>query len=256
MAETYKKIFPGNWVERISAYPLPNADFKKNNRPSGDPHDRQQQGVLYMPGVIAVHKVAFCHIEGAVPPVPGTGAGIVGYDLTVGSPDTRGDDKPRADIKGLIVPSGAYIYRCGFRVPRLSAQPGSFSSGAKDAVAGETSGLKANAAAQLWLEAKAGGATAVPADAGAITATGAHTGTIKVTANGEFEADEFSNGLLTPVATTAELEFKLYADKGGLGSSFLGGLYLVAEVCYLVEDHVADLESIALNGARYSGYTG
>jgi len=138
----------------------------------------------------------------------------------------------------------------------LSAQPGAFSSGAKDPVAGVTSGLKANTGAQLWLEAKAGGATAVPADAGAITAAGAHTGTIKLTANGEFEADEFSNGLLTPVATTAELEFKLYADKGGLGSSFLGGLYLVAEVCYLVEDSVADLESLHLPGAKYAGYTG
>ena len=252
MAETYKKIFPGNWVERISAYPLPNADFKKNNRPSGDPHDRQQQGVLYMPGVIAVHKVAFCHIEGAIPP----GTGVVGYGLTVGSPDTRGDDKPRADIKGLIVPSGAYIYRCGFRLPRLSAQPGSFSSGAKDAVAGETSGLKGNATAQVWLEAKAGAVTAAPTDSGAITAAGAHTGTITVAANGEFPANEFSNGLVTPVATTAELEFKLYADKGGLGSSFLGGLYLVAEVCYLVEDSVADLGSLNLPGAAYSGYTG
>ena len=256
MAETYKKIYPGNWVERISAYPLPNAEFKKNNRPSGDPHDRQQQGVLYMPGAIAVHKVGYVRIEGAVPPAPGTGAGVQGYTVTVGSPDTRGDDKPRADINGLIVPQGAYLYRCGFRVPRLGNQPGYFSSGAKDAVAGESSGLKANAGAKLWLEAKAGGATAAPTDSGAVTAAGAHTGAITVGANGEFEADDFAAGVLTPVATTGELEFKLYADKGGLGSSFLGGIYLVAEVCYLVEDSVADLESLILPGAKYAGYTG
>jgi hypothetical protein len=256
MAETYKKIFPGNWVERISAYPLPNAEFKKNNRPSGDPHDRQQQGVLYMPGAIAVHKVAFCRIEGATPAAPGTGAGVVGYDLTVGSPDTRGDDKPRADIKGLIVPSGAYLYRCGLRIPRLAAQPGYFSSGAKDPVANEGTGLKGNASAQLWLEAKAGGATAVPADSGAVTATGAHTGTLKASAAGDFTADDFAAGVLTPVTTTAELEFKIYADKGGIGSTFLGGVYLVAEVMYLVEDSVADLESLILPGAKYAGYTG
>lgn len=256
MAETYKKIFPGNWVERLSAYPLPNADFKKNNRPVGDPRDRQQQGVLYMPGAVAVHKVGVAHIQGAVPAVPGTGAGITGYDITLPSIDARGDDKPRADIKGLIVPQGAYIYRIGFRIPRLGNQPGYYSSGAKDPVANEGSGLKANAGAKIWLEAKAGGATAVPADSGAITAGAAHTGAISVGANGEFPADSFSNSLLTPLATTGDLEFKLYADKGGLGSSFLGGIYVVAEVCYIVEDEVADLESVVLPGARYSGFTG
>jgi len=256
MAETYKNIYPGNWVERISAYPLPNAEFKKNNRPSGDPHDRQQQGVLYMPGEVAVHKVGFVRIEGAVPAAPGTGAGITGYDITIGSPDTRGDDKPRADIKGLIVPQGAYLYRIGFRIPRLGNQPGYFSSGAKDPVAGEGSGLKANAGAKIWLEAKAGGSTAVPTDSGAIAAAGAHTGTVSVGASGEFPADSFSNSVLTPVGTTGELEFKLYADKGGLGSTFLGGVYVVAEVCYIVEDEVADLESLILPGARYAGFTG
>lgn len=256
MAETYKKIFPGNWVERLSAYPLPNADFRKNNRPVGDPHDRQQQGALYMPGAVAVHKVGFVRIEGAVPAAPGSGAGITGYDVTIPSIDARGDDKPRADIKGLIVPQGAYLYRIGFRIPRLGNQPGYYSSGAKDPVAGEGSGLKANAGAKIWLEAKAGGATAVPADSGAITAAAAHTGAISVGASGEFPADSFANSLLTPVATTGELELKLYADKGGLGSSFLGGIYVVAEVCYLVEDEVADLESVVLPGARYSGFTG
>jgi hypothetical protein len=58
------------------------------------------------------------------------------------------------------------------------------------------------------------------------------------------------------VATTSEQEFKIYADKGGLGSTFLGGVYLVAEVCYIVEDAVADLESLVLPGAKYAGYTG
>jgi hypothetical protein len=252
MAETYKKIFPGNWVERISAYPLPNADFKKNKRPSGDPHDRQQQGVLYMPGAIAVHKVGYVHIEGAIP----AGTGVVGYGVTIPSPDARGDDKPRADVAGLIVPSGAYIYRIGLRVPRVALQPGSFSSGAKDPASGDLSGLIANAGTKLWLEAKAGAPTAAPADSGTVAAAGSHTGPLTVGGTGEFVADEFSNSLLTPVATTSEQEFKIYADKGGLGSTFLGGVYLVAEVCYIVEDAVADLESLVLPGAKYAGYTG
>jgi len=256
MAETYKKIYPGNWVAGINAYPLPNADFTKNKRPSGDPHDRQQQGILYMPGVIAVQKVGFIHVSGAVAPVPGAGAGVVSYDITIGSPDTRGDDKPRADVKGLIVPAGASLYRIGFRVPRLGEQPGYFSSGAKDAVNPEVSGVKANAGAKLWLEAKVGAVAAAPADSGAIAATGAHTGVVNVSARGDFDADDFSNTVPAAVATTAELEFKLYADKGGLGSDFLGGCYLIAEVCYLVEDKVPNVDALILGGAKYAGFTG
>ena len=52
------------------------------------------------------------------------------------------------------------------------------------------------------------------------------------------------------------MEFKICADQGGLGSNFLGGIYLVAEVCYIVLDSVADLDSLHLPGARYSGYGG
>jgi len=256
MAETYKKIFPGNWVNGINAWPKPNADFTKNKRPVGDPHDRQQQGVIYMPGFVAVQKVGIVHIEGAVPAVPGTGAGVQGYDITIPSVDTRPDDKPRADIKGLIVPAGASLYRIGVRVPRQADQPGSFSSGAKDPMAPEASGLLANAGAKLWLEAKATAPAAAPGDSGAISATGAHTGPMNVSARGDFDADDFSNSVAAPVITTAELEFKLWADKGGLGSTFLGGVYVIAEVCYIVEDTVPSLDAISLGGAKYSGFTG
>jgi hypothetical protein len=256
MAETYNKIFPGNFVAGLNAWPLPNADFTKNKRPVGDPHDRQQQGVLYMPGAIAVHKIGFVHVQGAVAAAPGTGAGVTGYDITIGSPDTRGDDKPRADVKGLIVPAGASLYRVGLRVPRQANQPGYFSSGAKDATTPEASGVLANAGAKLWLEAKAAAPAAAPGDSGAIAATGAHTGALTVSSRGDFDADSWSNSVPTAVTTTAELEFKLYADKGGLGSTFLGGCYLIAEVCYMVEDQVPDLDSLILPGAKYAGYTG
>lgn len=256
MAETYKKIYPGNWVTHVNAYPLPNPAFKANNRPSGDPHDRQQQGILYMPGFIAVHKVGFVHIEGAVAAAPTTGEGVVTYGITIGSPDTRGDDKPRADVNGLIVPECASLYRIGLRVPRQASQPGAFSSGAKDPVVPEVSGLLANPGAKLWLEAKATTPTAAPADNGAITATEAHSGALTVSARGDFDADEVCNSVASPVVTTGELEFKICADQGGLGSNFLGGIYLVAEVCYIVLDSVADLDSLHLPGARYSGYGG
>ena len=252
MAETYKKIYPGNWVERISAYPLPNADFKKNKRPAGDPHDRQQQGVLIRPGTVAVHKVAYLHVSGAAP----TGSAVKGNDLTIASPDARGDDKPRSDVTGLIVPSGAHLYRLGLRVPRSASQPGAYSSGAKDAVSPERSGLLTNAGGKIWLEAKATDPAAAPTG-GAITATGANTPALTVNAtSGDFDAAAASFSLLTPTTTTSELTIKLWADKGGVGSTMLGGVYLVAEVCYLVDDSVADLESLVLPGAQYAGYTG
>lgn len=255
MAETYKKVFPGNFVERISAYPLPNAAFKANNRPIGDPHDRQQQAVLVTPGFLAVHKVGFIKISGAVPAAPGSGDGITGYQVTLCSPDARSDDKPRADINGLIVPQGAYLYRCGLRLPNLGLQPGYFSSGAKDPSASNGTGLKANANAKIWLEAKASAPSTV-ATTGAITATGANTPSIAVGAAGEFAPGEAKHSLVTPVATTAELEFVVYASQNGLGSSFLGGVYAVAEVCYLVPDAVAGLSDLILPGARYAGYEG
>lgn len=255
MAESYKKVYPGNWVERISAYPLPNPAFKANNRPAGDPHDRQQQGVLFKPGFIAVHKVGFLNVSGAVPAAPGSGDGITGYQVKLASPDTRGDDKPRADINGLIVPQGAYIYRCGLRLPNLGSQPGYFSSGAKDPAAADGTGLRANANAKIWLEAKAT-APSVVATAGAITATGANTPSIPVGSSGEFAPGEVRHVLLTPVATSAELEFLVYASQNGIGSSFLGGVYVVAEVCYLVPDSVAGLSDLMLPGAKYAGYAG
>lgn len=250
MAETYKKIYPGNWVNHLSALPLPNPDFTINKRPSGDPRDRQQQGVLVAPGRIAVHKVGFVKISGAV---AAAGAGIAGYDVTIDSPDTRPDDKPRADVKGLLVPQGAAIYRVGFRIPPLNQQPNFSSSGARGPVAG--SGLQANAGAKVWLEARATTPTAAPAN-GVISATGANTPALTVGADGEFDPAQAFARLATPVTTTAELTLRLWADQGGLGSSFLDGVYLTAEVCYLVDDAVPDLSWITLPGGRYSGYTG
>ena len=251
MAESYKKIYPGNWVSHINAWPLPNAEFKKNKRPAGDPHDRQQQGVLYLPGFIAVQKVAFARIEGGV---EADGA-VHSYDLTIGSPDTRGDDKPRADIKGLVVPEGALLYRAGFRVSPIGAQPGYYSSGAKDLTGNDSSGLLAAPACELWLEAAAAPPAGAPTT-GAITANASNTLSLKAPLTGEFAADEVLTSLTDPVLTTAEQTFRLYTDKGSLGANLLGGVYVVAEVCYLVNDSVVDLESCHLPGAAYSGYTG
>lgn len=252
MPESYSVIYPGNFVNHLSTWGKPNAAFRAANRGTGDPRDRQHQAALVRPGLLAVQKVGFLHVEGAAP----GGASIQGNGLTIASPDARADDKPRSDINGLIVPSGAHLYRIGLRIPRAANQPGYYSSGAKDAVANEYTGLRSGNNSRLWLEAGAAAPTVVPT-AGAITATGAKSAPIAAGATGAYTADAKSTTLLTPVTTTAELTFRIYTETGGIGSDFLGGVYVLAEVCYLVEDGVADLSYIsAVEGARVAGYSG
>lgn len=253
MAESYSIIYPGNFVNHLNTWGKPNAAFKAAGRSTGDPHDRQHQAALVRPGLIAVHKVGHLLVEGAVP----AGSDVKGYDFTIGSPDARADDKPRSDIQGLIVPSGAFLYRVGLRLPRLGDQPGYYSSGAKDAASSERSGVLTNATGKVWLEAKATDPTAATVS-GAITATGASTAPLTVNATtGDFDAAAVETTLTAPVTTTAELTLKLWADKGGIGSTFLGGVYVLAEACYLMPAPVADIDWLnAIPGARVAGYSG
>lgn len=253
MAETYSIIYPGNYVNDLATWGKPNAAFRAAKRAVGDPRDRQHQAALVRPGLLAVHKVARLFVSGAAP----AGTAVKGYDLTINSPDARANDKPRANIEGLVIPSGAFLYRVGLRLPRLADQPGYYSSGGKDAVAGETSGVKTNATGKLWLEAKATDPTVAPSS-GAISATGANTAALTVNATtGAFDAASLSTTLVTPVTTTADLTLKVWADKGGIGSDFLGGVYLLAEACYLVEAPVAGLNWLSsVEGARIAGYSG
>lgn len=251
MAESYSVIYPGNYVNHLNTWGKPNAAFKAAGRPTGDPHDRHHQAAVVQPGLLAVQKVATLHVEGINP-----GGTMAGYDLTINSPDARADDKPRANINGLVVPSGAHLYRVGLRIPRAANQPGAYSSGAKDATGSDPSGLFTGPNGSVWLE----GGTADPTGGplgGAITATGANTAVLVSNADGEFLAGSESTTVIAPVTTTAELTFKIWTENGGLGSHFLGGVYLVAEVCYLVEADVADLDYVgALEGARVAGYSG
>jgi hypothetical protein len=265
MSETYAPILPGNWVTHINSYALPNPDFAKNKRTTGDPRDRNQQGILFMPGWIAVRKVAYANI---------TETAGKEFDLIVPSPDTRSSDKPRADIKGLLIPAGAIPYRLGLRVEPISAQPGYYSSGPLGAVPDmpKDAGLVGTADHGLAL------AEAVPAAAaaGAITATSATTSTLVAAGAGQnplrFGADKrmLAGSVLTqtnfgdaPVVTTADLIIKLFSvdDTGAaagddVASDLLGGVNIVAEVCYLVKEAVAGLDEAHLPGMRYAGYTG
>jgi len=264
MAETYKKIFPGNWVTHLSAYPLPNAAFKTNKRNPGDPRDRQQQSVLFMPGWMAVRKVAYCRIDAD---------GNTSFDLVVGSPDLRPDDKPRNDVKGLFIPTGSIVYRAGLRVPNIADQPGYYSSGDRGVATGATpgSGLTGTAGDQLVLASALPAAKAVGSIAAAAITTSTDTAaatdpsTLVVKADGTVDAGSqlVQNAWDKPVVTTADLTLKAYsvnaagvAAGSAIKAELLGGVNIVAEVCYLVKEGVADLDDCHLSGALVSGSIG
>ena len=270
MAETYKVIYPGNWVNRASAYPLPNPDFTANRRSPGFWGDRQQQAINYMPGWLAVSKVA----KVLVP----TGGGTV-FQPLIPSPYTRGDDKPLADVIGLVAPAGCLLYRLGLRVPSVATQPSYASQGAINPYQFLGSGLGGTTARdQLVL------ASAMPTaqNTGVITATAAATSNTPAAANGVVPpggnaltvAADLSVPIGQSVVTavpgsanaallTADLAFSVYsvnaagtAAGGAVNTGVPGGIVLIAEIAYLVPDSVATLDEIPLPGHQYAGYYG
>ncbi len=261
MAETYKKIYPGNYVVHLNAWAAPNDDFVANGRASGDPRDRKQQGLLAFPGWIAVRKVGHALIT----------TGAKSWDFVIPSPDLRPDDKPRADISSLLVPAGAAIYRMGFRVTPISAQPGFSSQGYRGDADTLTSGLVGTATDLLAMSSAAIATKA----AGSFTATAARTSSdnahasdpasVVVAAGGAIApgTQVVQNAFGSPQVTTADLTLKLYsvaaagnAAGSNISSTLTGGVYVVGEVCYLVPEAVADLDDLHLPGARYAGFQG
>lgn len=268
MPEVYSPVLAGNWVTKSpGSYALPGPDFVKNKRVIGDPRDRDHPGVIFMPGWVAVRKIGFINLAEAA----GTD-----YDVIVPSPDTRRSDKPRADIRGLYVPAGARLYRLGLRVPPINEQPGYYSSGYRgvtpDAVL--ASGLEGAAGVGLAL----GSAPPSAAAAGALTATAASTSTAiaagptqnKLRAGADKSVPAGTSltqlALGAGILTTAEMTIKLFcvdatgaalaAPADAIMSTFLGGINVVAEVCYYVQEEVAGLSDTMLPGAQYSGYGG
>lgn len=85
-----KKIYAGNYVNRLSAY--------------------QNQPVVCMPGRQFYHITGYALI---------TSTSATSWDIKIPGPDMRADDKPRPDIASLVLPAGACVYFVGFRVPDM-----------------------------------------------------------------------------------------------------------------------------------------
>ncbi len=240
MSETYRKIYPGNCVTHLSAYALPNESFKENNRAVGDPRDRKQQALMFTPGWLAIRKVAHSLIT----------TPAIQWDTIVGSPDLRPDDKPRADIKGLLVPKDVLLVRAGLRVSPLNANPGYYSQGARNEVSKLGSGLIGDAGAKVVL------ASSSSAAAGLGASSIATEGNLVVDAEGNLPVgvDVVQADYGAPVLTTADMTLKVFADGSGLSTTLLGGCYIISEVVYLVQEDVASIEDTHLEGARFHGF--
>lgn len=90
-----KRIYPGNYVNRLSAY--------------------QNQCAVLDPGRQFYAAVGYALI---------TSTGALSWPVVIPSPDLRGDDKPRLDIPSLVIPAGACVYSVGLRVPDVRRDRG------------------------------------------------------------------------------------------------------------------------------------
>jgi hypothetical protein len=206
-----KKIFPGNYINHLSAY--------------------QGQPIVAMPGRRFVHLIGYAKVDGTP---------RQSLDIVIPSPDKRVDDKPRPDIVGMKVPSGAHVYHLGLRIPDVR----------KDLAKGTArSGLVFGANGD---RVKLATAVGVGTNVGTIAAGELATGGI-ATAGGSSvttapQGQVFHPSAFIGVATNAELTLKVFnanaagtaAGTTGLSSSEPGGIYLIAEVAYWVADETPD----------------
>ena len=199
-----KKIFPGNWVTNLSSY--------------------QGQPVVAVPGRVYYHKVGYALVDST---------GGTEFDVTIPSPDKRGDDKVRADITSMTLPAGAVVYSVGLRV----------SDTRKNLDAGDaTSGLSGTNTDTIALKDAAASA------ANTISTTVVSTPTIAV-ADGTIAPAAAKNGVVTGSILAGAETLKVFvrnaAGNGAgstLSSSASGGTPIICEVSYYLDDAVATKE--------------
>ena len=200
-----KKIFPGNWVTTLSSY--------------------QGQPVVAVPGRQYFQKIGYALVDST---------GGTEFAVTIPSPDMRADDKVRANITGLTIPSGAHVYHVGIRVPDMRKDKG---------VGNATSGLVGTNTDTIAVKDAAASA------AGTISTSVVSSPTIAVALTtiaptsakkGEVEAKTLAG------AETLKVYVRDAAGNGtgsNLSSTAAGGTPIIVEVAYFVEDDVADVNS-------------
>lgn len=204
-----KKIYPGNYVNRLSSY--------------------QGQPAVCVPGRVYYHITGYALVNAT---------GGTSFDVIIPSPDKRGDDKPRADITGLVLPAGANVYYLGVRVPDMR----------KDRAVGTAfSGLVGTNTNRLKL------ADALANDNVLTTSTLATNSATIAVASTTVAPVAASKSVITPVALTGSETLKVYVtDNTGtsagstLTSSLTGGTPIICEVAYYLDDAVAELNDVSI----------
>ena len=205
-----KKIFPGNWVTNLSSY--------------------QGQPVVAVPGRAYYHKVGYALVNAT---------GGTSFDVTIPSPDMRGDDKVREDITGLTIPSGAVVYSLGLRVADTRKDKG---------IGDATSGLVATNTDRLKL-ASAIGSTAT----GELAATRIGTDSSDLQAASTTFAPGTGRMSGAGTAITTGLTLKVFVTNStgtvagtAITSGATGGTPIICEVSYYLDDAVAGVEDTRL----------
>lgn len=202
-----KRIFPGNYVNFLSAY--------------------QGQPVVALPGKRFFHLIGFARVDGTPRQE---------LDIIIPSPDKRPDDKPRPDIVGMRVPLGAHVYHLGLRVLDARKDPGQGvpRSGLIYGATGNRAKLATAVAAGTNAGTIAAGALSIP---GIATSASPSLTTMP-------QSQVFHPSTFIGTATNAELTLRVFntnaagdaAGTAGLSTQEPGGICLIAEVCYWLPD--------------------
>jgi hypothetical protein len=204
-----KKIYPGNYVNRLSSY--------------------QGQPAVCVPGRVYYHITGYALVNST---------GGTSFDVIIPSPDKRGDDKPRADITGLTIPAGANVYYLGVRVPDMRKDRG-VGTAFSGLVGTNTNRIKladalANDNVLTTTTLSTNSATiAVASTTVAPVAASKTVVTPVVLAGAETLKVYVTNSTGTAAGST-------------LTSSLTGGTPIICEVAYYLDDAVAELNDVSL----------
>lgn len=204
-----KKIYPGNYVNRLSSY--------------------QGQPAVCVPGRVFYHITGYALVNAT---------GGTSFDVIIPSPDKRGDDKPRADITGLSLPAGANVYYLGVRVPDMRKDRG-VGTAFTGLVGTNTDRIKlADAIGNddtLTTTALSTNSATIPVASTTVAPLSARKSVVTpvVLAGAETLKVFVTNSTGTAAGST-------------LTSSLTGGTPIICEVAYYLDDAVAELNDVSI----------
>jgi hypothetical protein len=208
-----KQTYPGNWVNRMSS-------GHGGSTPTG---------VVCQPGRVYFHLTGYALI---------TSTGATSWPVTLPSPDMRPDDKPRADIVGLVLPSGANVAHVGIRIPDMRRDRGQGTA---------FSGLVATNTNRLKF------ADAIASASGITTTTVSTNSGSLVAASGTIPPGSSLVSVVTAATLAGAETMQVFStDNTGtaagsnITSSLVGGTPIIVEVSYYVDDAVADLGDVRI----------